>query len=90
VESGENYGSRHTLTSRIDDFHKTHFIVHYKLFSIRILYCRVVCLIQGQVSEQGGVSGGRGDGPLVKVGEKGRTRAMSSILVERRGVNYRQ
>ena len=31
------------------------------------------------------MSGGRGDGPLVKVGEKGGKRAMSSILVERGG-----
>ena len=34
----------HTLTGGIDDFHKAHFIVHHKLFSICVLYCRIVCL----------------------------------------------
>jgi len=33
-----------TLTSSIDDFYKTHFIIHNQLFSIRILYGRIISL----------------------------------------------
>lgn len=33
-----------TLASRINDFHKTHTIVHYQLFSVGVLYRGVVSL----------------------------------------------
>ena len=33
------------MTGSVDDFHKTHFIVHDELFSICVLYCWIICLV---------------------------------------------
>jgi hypothetical protein len=41
----------HTLAGSIDDFYKTHAIVYYKLFSIGVLYRRVISLVRIVISD---------------------------------------
>lgn len=32
------------MSSGIDDFHEAHFVVHYELFSVCVLYCWIIGL----------------------------------------------
>ena len=48
-----------TLASGIDDFHETHFVVDYELFSIRVFYCWIIGLRIGVSYRTRGENGRR-------------------------------
>ena len=97
MRSGGGFGSRHTLTGRIDDFHKAHFIVHYKLFSIRVLYCWIISLGIGvsyrarggdEREEKGRTSGQVGEGDGISIGQEDRDVVFGSSPTKQLRVNW--
>ena len=97
--SGGDYGERRTLASGIDDLHKTHFVVHYELFSVRILYCWIIGLRIGEnhSTMRGWAAGESADlwsseskgskGDVVNIGQRGRGVIIGSSPTKQLRVN---